>query len=59
MPPSLVFYEPYRPSYLSKMASVPHSRPLTLALSLGRGHRFVDAREMLEVRAAPPESLRA
>ncbi len=27
--------------------------PLTLALSLGRGSRFVDAGNMLEMRAAP------
>lgn len=36
---------------LYRMASVLYSRPLTLALSLGRGNRFVDAGNKFEVRA--------
>lgn len=31
------------------MASVSYSRPLTLALSPGRGNRFVDADSMLQL----------
>ncbi|BBT06357.1 hypothetical protein WP7S18E06_18560 [Aeromonas hydrophila] len=50
MPPSLLsaIREPCQPCYLSRMASASHSRPLTLALSPGRGNRFVDADSMLQ-----------
>ncbi len=48
MPPSLCICEPCQPCYLSRMASLSHSRPLTLALSPGRGDRFVDADSMLQ-----------
>ncbi len=34
---------------LYRMASVLYSRPLTLALSPGRGNRFVDAGSMLQL----------
>ncbi len=49
MPPSFV-YEPCRPCYLHQMASLSPC-PLTLALSPGRGDRFVDTGNKFEVRA--------
>jgi hypothetical protein len=50
MPPSLLSALCQRFS-LYRMASDSYSRPLTLALSPGRGNRFVDAGNKFEVRA--------
>ncbi len=51
MPPSPLsaICEPCQQIYLYQMAGLSHSRPLTPALSPGRGNRFVDADSMLQL----------